>query len=319
MPVEYCPEDSEKHNHKKMFLKFNITAAFFVLAVCACAQQKINLPAKYKTLDMEAHRGGKGLMPENTIPAMLHAIDMGVTTLEMDARITKDWQVVVSHDATINADFILTPEGDSMTKADGKSRVLFEMAYDSIKKYDVGSKWYKNFPLQRKMKVSKPLLKDLLKATEAYAKKKGVRIQYNIEIKSRPDTGIAAPPVDSFVHAVMNVINPFHLGGRLIIQSFHDPALQLVHRLYPKIRTSFLVEGYDKRTVPQQLKALGFVPEIYSPNHEIVTKKLVETCHQYKMKIVPWTIDDRETMNTLLTMGVDGIITDYPDLFYQLK
>ncbi|WP_245645635.1 glycerophosphodiester phosphodiesterase family protein [Niabella ginsenosidivorans] len=303
-----------------MQLKTIGAALLIVSAMVTRAQGKIRLPEKYKKLDMEAHRGGRGLMPENTIPAMLHAIDMGVTTLEMDMQVTKDGQIVVSHDANFNAGFTTTPEGDTLTKAEAKKRLLYTMPYDSIKKYDVGKKFYADFPKQEKIAVVKPLLKDLLTATEAYAKKKGVAVQYNIEIKSNPKgEGVSCPPVETFTDLAMQTILPFHMGKRLIIQCFDERALKIMHQKYPQVQTSLLIGDKEKRSLDEQLKSLGYTPEYYSPHYALVTPELVKDCHRRNMKIVPWTPDDFTTIKRLADMGVDGIITDYPDLFSQLK
>ncbi|MBZ4189261.1 glycerophosphodiester phosphodiesterase family protein [Niabella beijingensis] len=293
----------------------------WLVTVAACsAQKKIELPAKYKHFDMEAHRGGKGLMPENTIPAMLNAIDMGVTTLEMDMQVTRDGQIVVSHDAAFNAGFTTTPEGDTLTPAESKKRILYTMTYDSIKKYDVGKKFYAAVPRQKKMAAVKPLLKDLLTATEAYANKKGVKIQYNIEIKSNPKgEGVSCPPVAEFTDLAMQTILPFNIGKRMIIQCFDERALKIMHEKYPQVQTSLLIGDKEKRSLDEQLKSLGYVPEYYSPHYSIVTPQLVKECHQKNMKIVPWTADEIGIIKNLADMGADGVITDYPDLFYQLK
>ncbi|MGJ7030989.1 glycerophosphodiester phosphodiesterase family protein [Niabella hirudinis] len=296
------------------------TTLLLAAAMGAHAQKKISLPAKYRHFDMEAHRGGKGLMPENTIPAMLHAIDMGVTTLEMDMQVTKDGQIVVSHDATFNYGFTTTPEGDTLTPAAAKKRILYSMTYDSIKKYDVGKKFYDAVPRQQKMAAVKPLLKDLLVTTEAYAKKKGVKIQYNIEIKSNPKgEGVYCPPVAEFTDLAMKTILPFNIGKRMIIQCFDERALKIMHQKYPQVQTSFLVGDKETEPLEAQLKRIGYTPEYYSPNYKIVTPELVKECHRRNIKIVPWTVDDIETIKKLADMGADGLITDYPDLFYQLK
>lgn len=296
------------------------TALLLLAAVASNAQTRIELPAKYRHFDMEAHRGGKGLMPENTIAAMLHAIDMGVTTLEMDMQVTKDGQIVVSHDATFNYGFTTTPEGDTLTPAESKKRILYTMTYDSIKKYDVGKKFYAAVPRQKKMAAVKPLLKDLLTATEAYAKKKGVAIQYNIEIKSSAKgEGVYCPPVAEFTDLAMKTILPFHIGKRMIIQCFDERALKIMHAKYPQVQTSLLIGAKETRSLDEQLKSLGYTPEYYSPHYSIVTPELVKACHQKKMKIVPWTADEIAIIKDLADMGADGVITDYPDLFYQLK
>lgn len=303
-----------------MNLKLTATSFLLVAAIGCIAQKKIQLPAKYKGFDMQAHRGGKGLMPENTIPAMLNAINMGVTTLEMDMQVTKDGQVIVSHDATFNSGFTTTPEGDTLTPAESKKRILYTMTYDSIKKYDVGKKFYAAVPRQKKMAVVKPLLKDLLEATEAAAKKKGIPIRYNIEIKSgEKGEGITTPPYKEFTDLAMKAILPFNIGERMVIQCFDTRVLRYMHEKYPQVQTSFLTGDKEKDKLEDLLKRIGYTPEYYSPNYKTVTPELIKDCHQRNIKIVPWTVDDIATIKKLADMGVDGIITDYPDLFYQLK
>ena len=270
--------------------------------------------------DYQAHRGGRGLMPENTIPAMLHAIDLGVTTLEMDLQISKDGVVVVSHDPNFNAKFTTTPDGKYLTAKEAKSRLLYHMTYDSIRKYDVGLKFYSAFPRQKKMAASKPKLSELLKATEKYAAQKHKTIFYNIEIKSNEKgENIKCPPVKKFVALAMPVIIKSGIRERATIQSFDMRALQIVHQEYPDMATSLLVEGYDKHPLKEQFKKLGFISDIYSPEFHSVTKDVVSFCHSKKIKVIPWTVDDLKEMKHLKALGVDGLITDYPDLYSQLK
>jgi glycerophosphoryl diester phosphodiesterase len=274
----------------------------------------------FPAFDEEAHRGGRGLMPENTIPAMLNAIDLGVTTLEMDTHITKDNKVILSHDPYFNENFTTTPEGKTLTKAEAVKRLLYTMTYDSIQKYDVGLKPYAAFPRQKKIVVQKPLLADLLDATEKHSGEKGKAMFYNIEIKSKPENdGKKHPPVEAFVDLVMQVILQKGTEARTVIQSFDPRALQVMHRKYPSVATSLLIEDYDKRSVEEQLQQLGFTPFVYSPHFSLVTPLLVQQCRSKKMKLVPWTINTLEQMQQLKNTGVDGIITDYPDLFQQLK
>ena len=113
----------------------------------------------------------------------------------------------------------------------------------------------------------------------------------------------------------MTVIKEAKIENRAIIQSFDPRTLQIVHNQYPGIKTALLIEDFDKRPLKKQLQELGFTPTIYSPAYSLVTATLLLDCHRKKMKVVPWTVDDKTTMNKLVGMGVDGIITDYPDLF----
>jgi glycerophosphoryl diester phosphodiesterase len=269
--------------------------------------------------DTQAHRGGRGLMPENTIPAMLDAIDRGVTTLEMDLQLTRDGQVVVSHDPTFNANFVTTPEGDTLTSAAAKKIVLHQLSYDSIAKYDVGLKFNHEFPRQKKVSAVKPLLSVLLDSTEAYAKAKGRTIHYNIEIKSRSaGDGIYYPDLAGFVDAAMQVIRRKGMADKVVIQSFDTRALQLLHSKYPQYALSYLIDAKEKRSPNQLIDALGFKPAILSPNSALVTPEMINNCHQQKLKVIPWTVNDLEEIRKLKKMGVDGIITDYPDLFSRL-
>jgi glycerophosphoryl diester phosphodiesterase len=288
--------------------------------VIACnSSKKIASASSNNIFDKEAHRGGRGLMPENTIPAMLHAIDLDVTTLEMDTHISKDGQVVVSHDPYFSENITTTPEGKSLTKEESRQRLLYNMTYDSIAKYDVGMKSYPAFPQQQKIKVHKPLLLELIDATESHAKQKSKSMWYNIEIKSKQDgDGKFHPPVEEFVDRVMKVINDKNVASRTIIQSFDPRALQVMHKKYPGVATSLLIESYDKRSLDEQLQQLGFTPNFYSPNSVLVTPSLLQQCHDKKMKVVPWTVNDFTEMKRLKEIGVDGIISDYPNLFKQL-
>lgn len=272
----------------------------------------VNEPA----FDMQGHRGSRGLMPENTIPAMLHAIDLGVTTLEMDVVISADNKVVVSHDPHFHENITTLPGGGQLTKKEAAAHLLYSMRYDSIMKYDVGLKPHPDFPRQQKMAVGKPLLSDLIAACEAYAKQKGRKIYYNIEIKSKPENDNKKhPAVQAFVDLALAVISSGGILSRTTIQSFDARALQAVHRSDATVATSLLVEASNKLPLDQQLMQLGFTPQVYSPNFALVTPELLQQCHQKNMKVIPWTVNSVEEMRRLAAMGVDGIITDYPDLF----
>lgn len=275
----------------------------------------VNEPA----FDMQGHRGSRGLMPENTIPAMLRAIDLGVTTLEMDVVISADKKVIVSHDVHFHENITTLPGGGHLVKKDAGVHTLYSMSYDSIRKYDVGLKSHPDFPRQEKLAVQKPLLSDLLKACELYANQRGRKMYYNIEIKSKPENdGKKHPPVDEFVDLVLANIRSAGTLARTNVQSFDTRALQSVRRKDAAVVTSLLVDAANKLSLDQQIKQLGFTPQIYSPNFLLVTPALLQQCKQKNMKVIPWTVNSVEEMQRLIAMGVDGIITDYPDLFQKL-
>ena len=270
------------------------------------------------TFDCEGHRGCRGLMPENTIPAMLHAIDLNVTTLEMDTHITKNSQVVISHDPWFNPDITTKPDGSYIDSAESKY-ILYQMTYESIKQFDVGMKQYDKFPQQKKLHVSKPLLSELIDSVEAYCKQKHKLIYYNIEIKSAPEgDNIYHPKPAAFTDMVIQILNQKKITRRVIIQSFDNRSLQYLHQHYPSIKTSLLIDEDDNRSLQQQLDALGFVPSIYSPHYSLVTQNLLQNCHHQHCKVIPWTVNDLAEMKKLKSMGVDGLISDYPNLYKQL-
>ncbi len=301
--------------------KINFPAFFIFLLIelYSCDVHRANNSiAMQKNFDTEGHRGCRGLMPENTIPAMLYAIDLGVTTLEMDAHITKDSMVVISHDPWFNPDITTKPDGSYLDSAEPKY-ILYNMTYDSIKHFDVGMKPYSKFPQQKKIAVHKPLLSELIDSVEAYSKAKGRMVDYNIEIKSAPQgDNIYHPKPDVFTDMVMQVINKKNIAQRVIIQSFDIRSLQYLHKKYPTTKTSLLVEGDDKRSLQQQLDELHFVPSVYSPYYKLVTKELIDACHQQHCKILPWTVNNSDDIKTLTSLGVDGIISDYPNLYKDL-
>ena len=272
-----------------------------------------------RSFDKQAHRGGRGLMPENTIASEKNAINYDCT-LEMDLQMSKDKKIVVSHDAYFSSDFCLTPEGDTMTKKDGYSRLIYDMPYDSVAKYDVGLKPHPGFPRQKKMHAIKPLLSVLIDSVEAYAKEKNHVNHYNIEIKSSPKAdGKNYSTLEEYVDLAMKIIIDKGIEPRTMIQSFDIRALKLVHEKYPAVKTSYLVGKADKSNAEGYIEKLGFKPDIFSPEFSIVTPELVKEFHQQNVLVIPWTPNTVEDIQRLKDMGADGAITDYPDLYAQIK
>jgi glycerophosphoryl diester phosphodiesterase len=266
--------------------------------------------------DKEGHRGCRGLMPENTIPAMLHALDLGVTTLEMDAVITKDNKVILSHEPFFNHEITTKRDGSFIDEKDERSFNIYAMTYAETQDYDVGMKPNPRFPKQQKIQVHKPLLSDLLDTVQQYMTNSKRPFPYfNIETKTQPATdNIFHPSPAAFVDLLMGIINEKNAGDHVIIQSFDFRTLTYLHEHYPTVKTAMLVEGYDKRSLDQQLKDLGFIPTIYSPAYQLVSDELIKKCHGYNLKIIPWTVNDKLKIEELKRRGVDGIISDFPDL-----
>ncbi|MBE7169157.1 MAG: glycerophosphodiester phosphodiesterase [Williamsia sp.] len=263
----------------------------------------------------EGHRGGRGLMPENTIAAMKKALDLGVQVLELDVVISKDKQVVVSHDTYMSAAFALKPSGQPVSAEEEKTILLYGMPYAEIKKYDVGSRHNQAFARQQNFPAYKPLLSELIDSVELYAKQKGLPPpEYNIEIKSEPQTdNTHHPQPQEFSDLVIGVCQSKHITGRMVIQSFDKRPLQLLHRQHPDIVLSYLTA--NTKTPAENLQELGFMPGWYSPAYKTVNPETVRFCHEKGVKVVPWTVNTKPEIDALAAMGVDAIISDYPDLF----
>lgn len=278
------------------------------------------LSMKLPAFNKEGHRGTRGLMPENTIPAMYKAIDYDVNTVEVDVVFSKDGKVVISHDVYFHPDITTTPEGKQLTSKQAQEYQLYRMTYDSIRKFDVGMKPHPGFPQQLKILAYKPLLGELIDSTNIYAASKGKHVLFNIELKTNPaHDGSKTPPVEEFVDGIMAVVKEKKIEKQCYLQSFDFRSMQVVHRKYPGITTAILISDKDKRTLSQQLEELGYTPEMYSPHYSLVTPELVMECHKRNIKLIPWTVNTVEEMKKLKQLGVDGIITDYPNYFSQLQ
>ena len=267
--------------------------------------------------DKQGHRGCRGLMPENTIPAMLHALELGVTTLEMDVVISKDNQVLLSHEPFFNHEISTKPNGEAVMEREEKQLNIFRMNYTDIKKYDVGMLVHPRFSQQQKMKAYKPLLSEMFDSVRAYCGRKNRPLPFfNIETKSLPvGDEVYHPRPAEFVDLLMHAIQRAGMEAYVTIQSFDFRTLQYLHEKYPQMSTAMLIEEDDRRNIEAQFSALGFDPSIYSPHYRLVTESLLKFCHSRNIKVIPWTVNSKTEIQRLRKMGVDGIITDYPNLF----
>lgn len=268
--------------------------------------------------DVQGHRGCRGLMPENTVPAFLKALDLGVTTLELDVVISKDRQVVVSHEPYFNAAFSIKPDGQPVDKKEQKNLNLYQMDYIDIKRYDVGSGGNPTYPEQQKIKTCKPLLSEVFEQAEAYRKAKNLpAFSYNIEIKSEAsEYDQSQPQPAAFCDLVLAVIKRYVPTERIVIQSFDFAVLKHWHQQtesgrYPQIRLAALVENL--RSPEKNLEELGFRPAIYSPYYRLLGQEKIARLHEQHIQVIPWTVNQIDDMKRLKAWGVDGLITDYPD------
>lgn len=286
-----------------------------ILCLNACA-----MPQKTASFAKQGHRGCRGLVPENTIAAMQKAIELGVTTLEMDIVFTADQQAILSHEPFFNHEITTKPDGSFVDSAEEKALNIYRMSYEKVRQFDVGLKPHSRFPQQIKLKAEKPLLAAVIDSVEDEARRlHRPPLQYNIETKTTPATdNIFHPAPDRFVQQLMQVIVAKNITSRVTIQSFDIRTLQYLHEHYPEVRTSLLIERSENKTIEEKIKALGFTPNFVSPEFEMVTPALVKKLHDEKIQIIPWTVNDAHEIKKLKEMHVDGVITDYPNLFHHL-
>jgi glycerophosphoryl diester phosphodiesterase len=277
------------------------------ITIVACSQPGGVNP----NLDIQGHRGARGLYPENSIEGFLRAIDIGVTTLEMDVVVSADSQLVVSHEPFMNPAIC-----NCGTVADTIN--IFKIPYDSIKQFDCGSKPHKRFKDQKKMNTRKPLLAEVIDSVEAYIKAKGLKpVNYNIETKCLPTgDGIYHPTPAAFAARLLAMVKSKGIQSRTTIQSFDARTLQWLHKQNAPVALALLVE--DTKNADSALAALGFTPTIYSPFYELIDKDAVDKLHAKGLKVIPWTVNEDRDIRRVAQMGVDGIISDYPDKAVKL-
>ncbi|MFI5131616.1 MAG: glycerophosphodiester phosphodiesterase [Chitinophagales bacterium] len=300
-------------------MKIFCTFIFLILLSCGGSNKMLTSNTDIPGFDKQGHRGCRGLMPENTWPAMKMALDLGVTTLEMDVVFTKNKEAVLSHEPWFGHEITTKPDGNFIGEREERKFNIYWMTYEEVKTFDVGMKPHPRFPRQQKINAVKPLLKDILDSVKQYMMtRKRPFPFFNIETKCLPmGDKVFHPEPAEFVELLMAVIKENGIEDRVIIQSFDFRTLQYLHEKYPSIKTSALIEDYDKRTLEEQVKSLGFTPDIYSPAFELINEDLIKKCHKQNIKVIPWTANDKETIGRLKKMGVDGIISDYPDLFNE--
>ena len=265
--------------------------------------------------DVQGHRGARGLVPENTLKGFLLALELGVTTLEMDVVVSRDRQLVLSHDPWFSSDFSADPSGNRISPAAQFRHRIYRMDYETVRSYDCGLA-NARFPRQAPEVSRKPRLGDVLEAVEEFTGELGRDpVFYNIETKTTPaGDKILHPAPEEFVALLLDVVGRHGLLQRTTIQSFDPRTLREVRRRSLPVQTSLLIARGDHLGVAADLTILGFVPEIYSPDFRLVNRKLVRQVHARGMRLLPWTVNDPAEMVRMRELGADGVITDYPDV-----
>ncbi len=279
-------------------------------------------------LDVQGHRGCRGLMPENTLPAFEKAWELGATTLEMDVVVSRDSQLVVSHEAWFSHEFCSKPDGSAITEAEEKQLNIYQMDYAEVMKYDCGTRVHPRFTSQQKMPVFKPLLSAVIahmeeqNGTEPYDEHGNYHVpKYSIELKTEPVAGFnPAPKV--FVRLVLAELNGLRDNGqadlieRCVLQSFDVEILREIRRQDRNVKIALLVEEGDNYKT--QLSEFGDYPDILSPDFTQVDADMLSFAATKNMTVIPWTVNETDDMRRLIKLGVHGLITDYPDRLVAL-
>jgi glycerophosphoryl diester phosphodiesterase len=283
-----------------------------------CGQQSTSdVSDEGGSLDLQGHRGMRGLFPENSILGFLKALELGVNTLELDIVMSGDTQLVVSHEPFISSAICQYPGGRQIPKETEKELNMYHMTYNEIKAFDCGSLLNQDFLLQEKSRVSKPLLTEVLDTVEQVATAKGQLIHYNIELKSELALeGIYHPEVAVFCEAAYQAINNQVDWPRITIQSFDFRILRYFNKHYPEVQLALLIE--NELSWELNIDSLGFKPEIYSCDYALLSAETISELQEINMKVIPWTVNDSIDMRQLIHWGVNGLITDYPNIALQI-
>lgn len=262
-------------------------------------------------IEIQGHRGCRGLLPENTLEAFIKAIELGVHTLELDIAVSKDNIVVVSHEPFISRKTCLDIHGNKIPKKDDKKYNLYNMPFEEIKLFDSGSKKHKKFPFQKKIKTYKPTLLEVIQTCEAL----NGNIKYNIEFKARPEyDNNFTPEPKQFVDLVLNTING--VSHRTNLQSFDLRVLEEINIQSPDIDVAILINKNED--IADKLNLLSYKPEIISPYFKLLSIDNVTKYQKEGYKVIPWTVNKEKHLKRMIDFNVDGIITDYPDRLIEL-
>ena len=266
-----------------------------------------------QTFDWQGHRGARGNRPENTLPAFHYALDAGMTTLELDLAVSSDSQLIVTHEPWMNAEICLDPLGNRIPRMEEKRHNIFAMTMDSVRTYDCGSLKNTRFPEQQPQPAYKPVLREVVRSADRYAAKIGrEQPDFNIEIKSSPEwDGVFTPGVPRFVELVLQEIAQLGIADRTTVQSFDERVLVELRKQGTTTNVAYLTE--ELVDLEQKTKSFGFVPDIWSPYYPLVNEASMNIAKGLNMKVIPWTVNDSTIMRNLKELGVDGIITDYPE------
>lgn len=264
--------------------------------------------------EVHGHRGCRGLLPENTLAAFLHALALGADVLELDVVISADHQVVVSHEPWLSARLGRGPAGERIAPSQERRYNLYKLPYASIRRCVVGEWPHPDFPTQQASPTYRPLLREVLQATKAACQQLGrPPVGYSIEVKSLPEgDDIFHPAPARFTELVLAEIQAAAVHPRTTLLSFDGRILQAARLAAPAQQLCLLSET----DVPAAhlFQQLGFVPDVFGPDFRLLSLARVEgLAMAYPgLRLVPWTVNAEPDLRQAIAWGVAGITTDYP-------
>lgn len=314
------------------------TAALVVSVAIGAEGGAVHRADADRPFDLQGHRGTRGLAPENTLVAFARALGLGVTTLELDTAVTRDGVVVVSHDSTLNPDITRRPDG---TWLEPPGPAIFSLTRAELIRHDVGrlrpgTPYARNFPDQVPVDGTRiPTLREVY----ALAKKAGnATVRFNVETKLDPGKPDETPAPDAFADAVLAVVREAGALDRTSIQSFDWRTLRRVQKVAPAVLTCYLSDqsgdqiqagrpgvspwlaGFDVGdfggSVPRLVHAAG--GRCWSPSFRDLGADVVAEAHRLGLLVLPWTVNRPEDIRAVLALGVDGLISDRPDVARRL-
>jgi glycerophosphoryl diester phosphodiesterase len=275
-----------------------------------------------KNFTIQGHRGARGYLPENTIESCCRAVELGADGLEIDVCVSADKQIIVSHEPFMSRLICAFPDGKAVNTEGGV--LLRNMTVSEIQQFDCGSRGNAQFSTQKPIKCFKPTLYELISGVHTFCEaKKLPKPFWNIEVKSHPKWYgrlVPTPTIfckllkDPLSHAFSLMERSHHIlpENSFYVSSFDPFFLRALRREMPKIPLAFLTER--RETFSDSCRKLGFLPEIYSPFYKNITSSMVENVHKNGVKLMTWTVNEKKDVERLKHWGVDGIITDFPDL-----
>ena len=310
---------------RRVQIKTMVLFCLLPLLAVSCISANIQNSPLSGHVDLQGHRGARGLHPENTIPAFKSCIANKMNTIELDTNLTKDKELIVYHDSIVNSELCRDEKGNP-----AQALPIKELTVADLKKLDCGSIQDKKFPRQVPQKnIQLITLSEFFDFATDYDTKFPANnpLQFNIEVKlgendSREEALEAA-------RIMVQTIESAGMAHRTTVQSFDLAVLREVKRLNPKLTTSALFEPTRFKWLKMFLglnadryeiihKTLAAGANVISPYHLYVNPEFVKVCHENDIAVLPWTVNKEKTMLKMLDCGVDGIISDYPDILYQV-